>query len=156
MSEPEVEAVVKSRGYTVGRVLRFVDFETQVRAAINAHGGAGGRPTKYAVLGEASLTDRNGGKYQLKMLVWPDGSHLDAVTYIAPRGTGSEDWRRVLVAKWGRSDSETIGQSFVARWRGRDAAGPGQAHRSDHLGERFPSSPQKAPRGVPPPWSIRR
>ncbi|MGW8135845.1 hypothetical protein [Sphingomonas sp. UBA4815] len=118
MSEAEAEAVARERGFTTKRVLRYVDFETQVRSAINVRGGAAGVPTMRGVLGEATLVDDAGGRYMLKTLVWPDGAHLSSIVYLAPQGTAAADWRRMLVEKWGRLREEQTGDTFTARWGG--------------------------------------
>ena len=116
MSEAEAEAVASTRHLTTKTVMRYVDFETQVRSAINVRGGAGGVPTKRGVLGEATLVDDTGGRYMLKTLVWPDGAHLASIVYLAPQGTTAADWRRMLVEKWGRPREEQTGDTFTARW----------------------------------------
>lgn len=118
MSEAEAEAVASTRHLTTRTVTRYVDFETQVRSAINVRGGAAGVPTKRGVLGEATLTDDAGGRYMLKTLVWPDGAHLSSIVYLAPQGTTAADWRRMLVEKWGRPREEQTGDTFTARWGG--------------------------------------
>ena len=118
MSEAEAEAVAKGRGFTTRTVTRYVDFETQVRSAINVRGGAAGVPTKRGVLGEATLQDDAGGRYMLKTLVWPDGAHLSSIVYLAPQGTTAADWRRMLVEKWGRPPEEQTGDTFTTRWGG--------------------------------------
>ncbi|WP_394647848.1 hypothetical protein [uncultured Sphingomonas sp.] len=132
MSEAEAEAVAKGRGLTTKTVMRYVDFETQVRSAINVRGGAAGVPTKRGVLGEATLVDDAGGRYMLKTLVWPDGAHLSSIVYLAPQGTTVADWRRMLVEKWGRPREEQTGDTFTARWGG---VGNG-FHASASLGSR--------------------
>lgn len=132
MSEAEAEAVAKRRGLTTKTVTRYVDFETQVRSAINMRGGAAGVPTKRGVLGEATLVDDAGGRYMLKTLVWPDGAHLSSIVYLAPQGTTGADWRRMLVEKWGRPREEQTGDTFTASWGG---VGSG-FHASASLGPR--------------------
>lgn len=121
MSEREIEAVAASRRLKPTRVVRVVDFETQVRGAVNVRGGAGGRATGRSVLGEVTFTDDAGGRYMLRTTVWPDGAHLNAVTYIAPPGTPTAEWRRLLVGKWGQPSTEEGGASLAARWTGGSA-----------------------------------
>lgn len=121
MSEAEAEAVAKGRGLTTKTVMRYVDFETQVRSAINIRGGAAGVPTKRGVLGEATLVDDAGGRYMLKTLVWPDGAHLASIVYLAPQGTAVAEWRRMLVEKWGKSREEQMGDTFTAHWGGAES-----------------------------------
>jgi len=116
MSEAEVSEVAMSRKLITKGATRFVDFEGQVRSAINIAGGAGGAPTRRSVLGEATLQDDAGGRYMLRMLVWPDGSHLSGITYIAPQGTAAADWRQMLVTKWGTPHQESGRDTFSARW----------------------------------------
>ena len=118
MSEAEAEAVARERGLTTKRVLRYVDFETQVRSAINIRGGSAGVPTKRGVLGEATLVDDAGGRYMLKTLVWPDGAHLSSIVYLAPQGTTAAEWRRMLVEKWGKPREDETRETFTARWGG--------------------------------------
>jgi hypothetical protein len=72
------------------------------------------------VLGDAQLKDDAGGTYMLKMLGWPDGAHLYAVTYVAPQGTPAAQWRQTLVSKWGRPTEETPGDQLMARWGSGD------------------------------------
>lgn len=122
MSEAAIEATMKARGLKAEGVTRFVDFESQVRSAINTRDGQGGAGTKRSVLGEASLRDDAGGTYMLRMLVWPDGSHLESVTYLAPQGTAVADWQRMLTAKWGRPREESVRDQWQATWgtRGSD------------------------------------
>lgn len=132
MSEAEAEAVAKGRGLTTKAVTRYVDFETQVRSAINMRGGAAGVPTKRGVLGEATLVDDAGGRYILKTLVWPEGAHLASIVYLAPQGTTAAEWRRMLVEKWGKPRDEQTGDTFTARWGG---VGSG-FHASASLGPR--------------------
>ncbi len=116
MSEAEVSAVIATRKLTSRGVTRFVDFESQVRSAINISGGAGGVETRRSVLGEATLQDDAGGRYVLKTLVWPDGAHLSSIVYLAPQGTSVAEWRRMLVEKWGTAREEQPGDTFTARW----------------------------------------
>ncbi|MEH3047191.1 hypothetical protein [Sphingomonas adhaesiva] len=122
MSEAEAEAIASARHLTTKTVMRYVDFETQVRSAINMRGGAAGVPTKRGVLGEATLTDDAGGRYMLKTLVWPDGARISSIVYLAPQGAGAAEWRRMLVEKWGKPREEQAGDTFAARW---GAAGNG-------------------------------
>lgn len=116
MNEAEVSAVIEARKLTNRGMTRFVDFESQVRTLINIRGGAGGVATRGGVLGEATLQDDAGGRYMLKMLVWPDGSHLSSIVYLAPRGTTAAEWRRMLVEKWGKPREEELGETFTGRW----------------------------------------
>ena len=116
MSEAEVSAVIASRNLTNRGVTRYVDFESQVRSLINIRGGVGGVETRRGVLGEATLQDDAGGRYMLKTLVWPDGAHLSSIVYLAPQGTATAEWRRMLVEKWGRPREEQPGDTFGARW----------------------------------------
>lgn len=116
MTQADAEAVIAARHLTVKNVLRYVDFETQVRSLINIRGGAGGVPTRRSVLGEATLVDDAGGRYMLKTLVWPDGAHLSSIVYLAPPGTAVAEWRRMLVEKWGKPREEQTGGTFTARW----------------------------------------
>jgi hypothetical protein len=116
MSEAEVSAVATSRRLITKGATRFVDFESEVRGAINIAGGAGGAPTRRSVLGEATLQDDAGGRYTLRMLVWPDGAHLSGITYIAPQGTAAAEWRQMLVTKWGTPHQESSRDTFSARW----------------------------------------
>lgn len=123
MSEAAIEATMKARGLKAEGVTRFVDFESQVRSLINIRGGQGGAETKRSVLGEASLRDDAGGTYMLRMLVWPDGSHLESVTYLAPQGTAVADWQRMLTAKWGRPREESVRDQWQATWGTRGSDG---------------------------------
>jgi len=116
MSEAEISAVIATRKLTSRGVTRFVDFESQVRSAINISGGVGGVETRRGVLGEATLQDDAGGRYVLKTLVWPDGAHLSSIVYLAPQGTTVAEWRRMLVEKWGTAREEQPGDTFAARW----------------------------------------
>ncbi|WP_454280324.1 hypothetical protein [Sphingomonas sp. Marseille-Q8236] len=116
MSEEEVSVVIATRKLTSRGVTRFVDFESQVRSAINIRGGVGGVETRRSVLGEATLQDDAGGRYTLRMLVWPDGAHLSGITYIAPQGTAADEWRQMLVTKWGTPHQESSRDTFSARW----------------------------------------
>ncbi len=122
MSEAAVEATMKARGLKAEGVTRFVDFESQVRSAINTRGGQGGVETKRSVLGEATILDDAGGRFMLRMLVWPDGAHLESITYLAPQGTTVADWQRMLTAKWGRPREESVRDQWQAMWgrRGSD------------------------------------
>lgn len=115
MSEAAVIATMKARGLRAEGATRFVDFESQVRSAIGMRGGQAGA-TEGNVLGEATYRDDAGGTYMLKMLVWPDGSHLESITYLAPQGTAVAEWRRMLTAKWGRPVQETIRDQWQAAW----------------------------------------
>lgn len=116
MSEAEVTAVATSRKLVTKGATRFVDFESEVRGAINIAGGAGGAPTRRSVLGDTTLQDDAGGRYTLRMLVWPDGAHLSSIVYLAPQGTTVAEWRRMLVEKWGTAREEQPGDTFAARW----------------------------------------
>ena len=116
MSEAAIDANVRARRLKAAAVTRFVDFESQVRSRINARGGVGGGETKRGALGEATLQDDAGGRYMLKLLVWPDGSHLSEITYLAPEGTSVVEWRRMLTEKWGRPREEKVGDQLRARW----------------------------------------
>lgn len=116
MTQADAEAAIAARYLTIRNVLRYVDFETQVRSAVNIHGGTGGLPTRRSVLGEATLEDDAGGRYMLRTLVWPDGAHLSSIVYLSPSGTAVAQWRRMLLDKWGKPGEEQTGDTFTARW----------------------------------------
>ena len=120
MSEAEVEGVMKSRGLKVRRAIRVTGFEDQVGGLIRARDGHA--PEKgQSVLGEVEFDDMKGGRVLLKLLAWPDAARISNITYLPPRGTDAQEWRRLLSQKYGPAadgggsiDSEGV----HARWCG--------------------------------------
>ncbi len=142
MSEAQIQQVLQARGYRTSRVMRVVDFEGQVRTAVNTRGGHGGLPSRGSVLGEASLKDGVGGTYTLKTIVWPDGAHLSSISYLPPPGTSIEEWRRILVGKWGNPSKEEARDTLNAEWAGRPSAGRAVAQVGPSGGSVYIDSPE--------------
>jgi hypothetical protein len=144
MSEREIEATAGSRRLRTTRVMRVVSFETQVRSIINMRGGSAGRAEGSGVLGEATLKDDAGGTYQLRTLVWPDGAHLMSIAYSAAPGTSAQQWRQMMIEKWGPPTSLSGGEEFSARW----ANGGSGAHADVQLGLRGGQAYIEVPEGT--------
>ncbi|WP_257555396.1 hypothetical protein [Sphingobium sp. CFD-2] len=120
MSEAEVEGVIKFRRLKVKRALRVIGFEDQVRGLIRAREGRAPETGK-SVLGEVEFYDLKGGRILLKLLAWPGAARISTITYLPPRGTDPQEWRRLLSQKYGPAadgggaiDSEGL----HARWCG--------------------------------------